>query len=53
MIDRIYWTGIGVILAAKRKGIVPSIKPLIERIKKTNFRLSPELELQVIIEAGE
>jgi len=44
---------IGVILAAKQKGIVPSIKPFLKKIKRTNFRISPELELQALIEANE
>ena len=44
---------IGVILAAKRKGIIPSIKPLLEKIKQTNFRFTPELEFQALVQANE
>jgi len=44
---------IGVIVAAKQKSIIPSIKPLLEKIKQTNFHLSPELELQALIQANE
>jgi predicted nucleic acid-binding protein len=44
---------IGVIIKAKLLGIIPSIKPIIERIKETDFRLSPELELQALIAAKE
>jgi len=44
---------IGVILAAKQRGIIPSIKPLLEKIKQTNFHLSPALELQALIQANE
>lgn len=36
---------IGVIVKAKLSGIIPSIKPLIEKIKQTDFRLSPDVEL--------
>jgi hypothetical protein len=52
---KLNYTGtIGIILAAKQKGIIPTIKPLLERIKQTNFRLSPDLELQaLIIQANE
>lgn len=35
----INFTGtIGVIIKAKLKGIIPSIKPYLEKIKQTNFR---------------
>jgi predicted nucleic acid-binding protein len=44
---------IGVILAAKNKGIISSIKPLLKKIKQTNFRISQELELQALLEANE
>ena len=44
---------IGVIIKAKLKGIIPSIKPLLEKIKKTNFRLSAEIELLALKEAKE
>jgi predicted nucleic acid-binding protein len=51
---KISYTGtLGVILAAKQKGIIPSIKPLLEKIKQTNFRISPDLELQTLVEAKE
>jgi len=51
---KISYTGtLGVILAAKQKGIIPSVKPLLEKIKQTNFRLSPDLELRALIEAKE
>ena len=44
---------IGVILAAKQKGVIPAIKPLLEKIKQTNFRLTPELEFQMLTQARE
>lgn len=44
---------IGVIIKAKLLGILPSIKPLLERIKQTDFRLSADLELQALIESKE
>jgi predicted nucleic acid-binding protein len=50
----ITYTGtIGVIIKAKLKGIIPSIKPLLEKIKQTDFRLSAEIEIQALKEAGE
>jgi predicted nucleic acid-binding protein len=44
---------IGVLSKAKLKGIVPSIKPLLEKIKQTNFRISPAIEAAALKEAGE
>lgn len=50
----INYTGtIGVIIKAKLKGIIPSIKPLLEKIKQTDFRLSADIELQALKEANE
>lgn len=50
----INYTGtLGVIIKAKLKGIIPSIKPILEKIKQTNFRISVELELQALKAAGE
>ena len=44
---------IGVIIKAKLNGIIPSIKPLLEKIKQTDFRISAEIELQALKEALE
>ena len=48
------YTGtIGVIIKAKPNGIIPSIKPYLEKIKATNFRISPEIELLAYKESKE
>ena len=48
------YTGtIGVIILAKQKGIIESVKPIFEKIKETNFRISADLELQALIQAKE
>ncbi|GHV61302.1 DUF3368 domain-containing protein [Bacteroidia bacterium] len=48
------YTGtIGIIILAKHKGLISSIKPVLDSIKETNFRISAELELQALIEAKE
>jgi len=44
---------IGVIIRAKLKGIIPSIKPFLEKIKQTDFRLSADIELQALKQAKE
>ena len=50
----IIYTGTkGVIIKAKLKGQIATIKPFLEKIKQTNFRLSPEIELQALKEANE
>lgn len=48
------YTGtLGVIIKAKQDGIISSIKPFIEKIKRTNFRISQELEYFALKAAGE
>ena len=49
----IYTGTIGVIIKAKLKEIIPSIKPLLEKIKQTDFRLSSEIEFLALKEAKE
>ena len=51
---KISYTGtIGVIIKAKLKGIVMSIKPILNKMKQSGFRLSTEIELQALKEAKE
>lgn len=45
---------LGILVAAKRKGHIQAIKPIIGKIQKTNFRISKELidrVLQIVDEA--
>lgn len=44
---------IGVLIKAKLIGKINSIKPILTKIKETNFRISSELENQALNEAGE
>ena len=44
---------IGVIIKAKLHGIISSIKPILQKIKETDFRLSEDIELQALKEAKE
>ncbi len=44
---------IGVIIKAKLSGKIESIKPILSKIKQTDFRISSELETQALIEAQE
>ncbi|GHT12802.1 DUF3368 domain-containing protein [Bacteroidia bacterium] len=51
---KINYTGtLGIIILSKQKGIISSIKPVLEKIKETNFRISAELEIQALIAAAE
>ncbi len=43
----------GVLLRAKREGLVPAVKPLLEQIRQTNFRFSDALEMEILKQAGE
>ena len=48
------YTGtIGVIVKAKLNGTIKSIKPLLEKIKSTDFRLSDDIEQQALKAANE
>ena len=44
---------IGVIVKAKLVGIIPSVKPILDKLKQTDFRLSDELVQRAYFEAGE
>ncbi len=44
---------LGVLIEAKRSGIIPSISPMIDEIQLTNFRLSSELINLALDRAGE
>lgn len=51
---KIDYTGtFGVILRAKKNGIIKSVKPVLNKIKKTNFRFSENIFNIVLKEAGE
>jgi predicted nucleic acid-binding protein len=48
------YTGtIGVIVRGKINGVIPSIKPILLKIKETDFRLPVEIERQALLAAGE
>jgi predicted nucleic acid-binding protein len=50
----INYTGtIGVIVRAKVAGVIQSIKPILAKIKATNFRISTEIESQALKASGE
>lgn len=44
---------IGTIVDAKLSGIIPSVKPLLEKIKQTNFRITQRIENLILNKAGE
>lgn len=44
---------IGILVDAKLTGIIPSVKPLLSKIKATNFRISENLEALILRKAGE
>jgi predicted nucleic acid-binding protein len=43
----------GIIIDAKLAGIITSVKPILFKIKTTNFRLTEQLELLILEKAGE
>lgn len=44
---------LGVLVDAKVSGIIKSVKPVLEKIRTTNFRLTEELEKRTLQSAGE
>ena len=44
---------LGILAKAKLNGFISSVKPLLEKIKQTNFRITAALEASVLKEAGE
>jgi predicted nucleic acid-binding protein len=51
---KINFTGtIGVLIAAKQLGYINKIKPLLDKINLTNFRLTTEIQAKALLLAGE
>ncbi len=44
---------LGVLLKAKQEGLIPVVKPLIERLQATGFRITPALQREALQLAGE
>lgn len=44
---------LGIFLRAKREGIIPSIKPILEKVQRTNFRYSQSVLTEILSLAGE
>lgn len=44
---------LGVLMTAKNKGYIKAVKPILEKIQETNFRVSKELIEQVLTKANE
>jgi predicted nucleic acid-binding protein len=44
---------LGILIEAKLAGHIPSLKPVLQKIKQTNFRLSEKLEVIILERVGE
>lgn len=44
---------LGIIVRAKTNGVIPAVRPLLERIKSTNFRMTEQLAQIILKSAGE
>lgn len=44
---------LGILIKARNTGVIKSIKPYLEKIKNTDFRLTDEIENEVLKQAGE
>jgi hypothetical protein len=43
----------GILLRAKRLGIIPEVRPLVDEIIRRGFRFSPAIREKVLVDAGE
>jgi hypothetical protein len=44
---------LGILLAAKRKALIPSIRPLVDTLRSGGFRIAPDLYEETLVKAGE
>ena len=44
---------LGMLIKATKMGVVPALRPLLDRIRETDFRFSRELEMQALLAVGE
>lgn len=44
---------LGILIAAKKAGTIPTVKPFIDKIKQTNFRISDNLVQRVLTQVNE
>lgn len=48
-----YTGSLGIFLKAKEMGVIPSIRPLMDEIQKTNFRFSEKIVNDILAQANE
>ena len=44
---------LGILLASKQKGLIPSVRPVLDGLVKSRFRITPELYEWLLSETGE
>jgi predicted nucleic acid-binding protein len=44
---------LGILLASKQKGLIPSVRPILDGLVESRFRITPELYEWLLSEAGE
>ena len=44
---------LGIILMAKDAGLIPEVKPILDELKQTDFRMSDRVYQEVLLKAGE
>jgi predicted nucleic acid-binding protein len=44
---------VGILVRAKRTGLIPAVRPLLTRLLDVGFRLSPTIRDRVLTDAGE
>lgn len=44
---------LGILLASKQKGLIPAVRPILEALVKSRFRITPDLYEWLLTETGE
>ena len=44
---------VGILTKARLAGVIPALRPIMEQIRRTNFRISEALEKQALLLVGE
>ncbi len=44
---------LGILLMAKEAGLIPAVKPVLDGLRQTEFRMSSQVYREVLVKAGE
>jgi predicted nucleic acid-binding protein len=44
---------LGILLMAREAGLIPAIRPILDELRQTYFRMSDRVDQEVLLKAGE